>query len=172
MLDELDADSKPSSRKRKIISMQGSKSIPLIALLLAMTTVLLPTLLRAQTSASELNASGKWKGTRTVTGQTGGPEEFKIHSISFDLKQNSDSVSGSYRCYAGNKANIDCNNPIGQVISGTVKLSNITMQVQAMPNNLQCTFEGSLEAAKMRGRFTCYVGGSLATTGVWEVHRY
>jgi hypothetical protein len=153
-------------------SMQSKKPVSLMALLLAITTLLLSTSLGAQMSDSEVTAAGKWKGTRTVTGQTGGPEEFKVHSISFDLKQNSDTVSGSYRCYAGNKANVDCNNPIGRVISGTVKQRSIAMKVQAMPNNLLCTFEGSLEAARMHGKYTCYVGGSLGTTGVWEVHRY
>jgi hypothetical protein len=141
------------------------------AILLSMT-MLMSAPLNAQMSDSEVSATGKWKGTRTVTGQTGGPEEFKVHSISFDLKQTEQSISGSYKCYAGNHANTDCNNPVGQVISGAVKDHKIMLKVQAMPNNLNCTFDGALEATTMKGRYTCYVGGSLGTTGIWEVHRY
>jgi hypothetical protein len=150
--------------------MQSKILLVTAALLLSMVTTSTP--LNAQMSESELSATGKWKGTRTVTGQTGGPEEFKVHSISFDLKQTEQSISGSYKCYAGNHANTDCNNPVGRVISGTVKDHKIMLKVQAMPNILNCTFDGVLEATTMKGRYTCYVGGSLGTTGIWEVHRY
>jgi hypothetical protein len=152
--------------------MQSKTLLVATAMLLSMTVILISAPLRAQMSDSELSATGKWKGTRTVTGQTGGPEEFKVHSISFDLKQTSERVSGSYRCYAGKHANTDCNNPVGQVTTGVVKQGKVTLKVQAMPNALQCTFDGSLEATTMKGRYTCYAGGSLGTTGVWEVHRY
>ena len=149
-----------------------SKILLTAAMLLTITSMLMSAPVRAQTSDSELSATGKWKGTRTVTGQTGGPEEFKVHSISFDLIQTDQSISGSYRCYAGKHANTDCNNPVGRVTSGDINHGNITLKVQAMPNNLQCTFDGSLEASTMKGRYTCYLGGSLGSTGVWEVHRY
>jgi len=133
--------------------------------------VLSPALASAQTSAGKQNVSGKWKGTRTVTGQTGGPEEYKIHSISFELTQSGDKVTGSYQCYAGKKANIDCNNPVGTVGSGTVRNGGIMMKVQALPNSLQCTFTGLVQAKKMHGRYSCYAGGSFASTGIWDVER-
>jgi hypothetical protein len=150
--------------------MRNGKLAFTIALALA-TATLSPAFSTAQTSEGKLTATGKWKGTRTVTGQTGGPEEYKIHSISFDLKQSGDKVTGSYKCYAGKKANIDCNNPVGTVGSGTVKNGGIMMKVQALPNSLQCTFTGLLQTNKMHGRYSCYAGGSFASTGIWDVER-
>ncbi|HTY55557.1 MAG TPA: hypothetical protein VMB26_10175 [Candidatus Binataceae bacterium] len=151
--------------------MRSDKPASLIALLLVMAAMLCSAPAGAQTSGAAPTATGKWKGTRTVTGQTGGPEEFKVHSISFELAQSGTKVTGSYRCYAGKKANIDCNNPVGNITDGKMTKDGIMMQVQAMPNDLQCTFTGLVEAAKMHGRYSCYAGGSFATTGVWEVHR-
>ena len=98
-------------------------------------------------------------------------DEFKVHSIQFDLTQSGDNLSGSYKCFAGKKANTDCNNPVGKVTSGKVKENTLKLQVQALPNDLSCSFEGSIQGNRMNGNYTCYVAGTLASNGVWEVHR-
>ncbi|MGC1385134.1 MAG: hypothetical protein WA823_15255 [Candidatus Acidiferrales bacterium] len=118
----------------------------------------------------DTRVSGVWQGTRTTTGGTGSGE-YKIHSIRFDLKQSGHDISGSYKCYAGKRANIDCNNPVGTVSSGKIDASAVKLQVRALPNNLTCSFDGSIEASRMKGNYVCYVGGTLASNGVWEVHR-
>ena len=118
----------------------------------------------------DVKVSGVWNGTRTTTGGTG-LNEFKVHSIRFALKQNGENIAGSYKCYAGKKANVDCNNPLGKITAGTIKQGKLKLQVQALPNNLACSFEGSAQGNSMKGNFTCYVAGTLASNGVWEVHR-
>ncbi len=130
-----------------------------------------PTALEAQSSAaSDVNVAGRWQGTRSATGGSGS-DAFKIHSIRFDLKQSGEDITGSYRCYAGKHANTDCNNPVGNVTSGTIKDGKVSIKVQAMPNSLDCSFSGSVEGSVMKGDYTCYVGGGLATNGVFDVHR-
>ena len=116
-----------------------------------------------------LKVSGVWQGTRTTTGGTGSGE-YKVHSIRFNLKQNGQDLSGSYSCFAGKKANVDCNNPVGTVTGGKVSATKVKLQIQALPNNLTCSFDGLVQASRMTGNYVCYVGGTLASNGVWDVH--
>ena len=115
---------------------------------------------------SELNLTGTWKGTRTSTG--GAERDFRVRSVEFDISQSGGTLSGSYRCYAGKKATADCNNPVGRITDGTINGDQVKIDVQAMPNSLTCSFTGSVDDARMNGKFTCYAGGSLSSVGVWN----
>jgi hypothetical protein len=142
-----------------------------IAILIAVIALSWPTMVKAQSpAASDVNIAGNWRGTRTAAGGNGA-DAFKIHTISFALKQSGQDLTGSYKCYAGNHANSDCNNPVGNVTSGTVKDGKVSIKVQAMPNSLQCSFDGSVEGSRMKGQYTCYANGGLATNGEFDVHR-
>jgi hypothetical protein len=147
------------------------RTIGSIATVIAIIALSWPATLKAQSpAASDVSVAGRWQGTRSATGGSGS-DAFKIHSIRLDLKQSGEEITGSYRCYAGKHANTDCNNPVGNVTSGTIKDGKVNIKVQAMPNNLQCSFDGSVEGSEMKGDYTCYVGGGLATNGVFDVHR-
>ena len=119
---------------------------------------------------SDVNLTGTWKGTRTATGAAA--LEYRIRSIKFDLVQSGETLSGSYKCYAGKKANADCNNPLGTITSDTIHGGKIKIDVQALPNSLRCSFKGSVAGAKMNGNYSCYAGGSLASIGVWNASRH
>jgi hypothetical protein len=151
--------------------MQESKSRTYLVILVATTTLFWFGTVKAQAPYSgESNVSGRWQGTRTTTGGIG-VDEYKVHSIRFDLKQRGEDLSGSYKCYAGKKANADCNNPVGTVTAGKIKQGNIDLKVQAEPNDLSCSFAGSIAGNRMNGSYTCYVGGTLASNGVWQARR-
>src|SRR5271163_2617652 len=143
------------------------RTIPFVAALVAAIAVAWSGSVRAQTPAS---IAGHWQGTRSATGGSGS-DAFKIHNISFDLKQSGEELSGTYRCYAGKKANTECNNPVGNVTGGKIEGGKVTINVVAQPNNLQCTFNGSIATGRMKGDFTCYEGGGLQSNGVFNVHR-
>ena len=115
---------------------------------------------------SELNLTGTWKGTRTSTG--GAERDLRVRSVEFDISQSGGTLSGSYRCYAGKKATADCNNPVGRITDGTINDDQVKIDVQALPNSLTCSFTGSVDDARMNGKFTCYAGGSLSSVGVWN----
>jgi hypothetical protein len=115
---------------------------------------------------SDLNVTGTWKGTRTATG--GVNRDYRIRSMKLDITQSGETLSGSYQCYAGKKATADCNNPVGRITAGTINGDAVKIDVQAMPNSLNCTFTGSVAEAKMKGKYTCYAGGSLSSVGVWK----
>jgi hypothetical protein len=141
-------------------------------MLLALTALLAPRITRAQSSdQANVNLSGRWQGTRSSTGDSG-QNGYKVHSIQFDMKQSGESISGSYKCFAGKEANTDCNNPVGTITSGTIEDGMLKLQVQALPNNLACSFKGSVQGSRMSGNFVCYVAGTIASNGVWEVHRH
>jgi hypothetical protein len=127
------------------------------------------TALAQPSASSEANLTGTWKGTRTATG--GATRDYRIRSIEFDLTQIGETLSGSYRCYAGKKATSDCNNPVGRITGGQISGDRLKIDVQAMPNNLTCSFTGSVASDKMNGRYSCYAGGSLASIGVWSASR-
>ena len=127
-------------------------------------------LARAQSDNGETNLSGVWKGTRTTTGNVG-MQEFRVRSIQFSLTQTGESLSGSYKCFAGKKANADCANPVGSVTGGSVSNGKVEINVQAQPNSYNCTFNGSVAGNKMNGTFTCYAGGTLSSNGVWRAKR-
>jgi hypothetical protein len=137
------------------------------SILIAFFALWWPAIVKARTPVS---VAGHWRGTRSATGGSGS-DAFKIHNISFDLKQSGDGITGTYRCYAAKKANTECNNPVGNVTGGKIEDGKVTINVQAQPNSLQCTFNGSLEGSKMKGQFTCYEGGGLQSNGVFDVHR-
>jgi hypothetical protein len=120
-------------------------------------------------ASSEVNVTGAWKGTRTATG--GATRDYRVRSIKFDLTQNSETLSGSYQCYAGKKATSDCNNPVGRITGGKINANQIKIEVQAMPNNLICKFMGTVAGTKMNGKYSCYAGGSLSSIGVWNASR-
>lgn len=158
------------TRKDKI-PMYLNRIVICLTLLASMTMLYWCPIAGAQVPDNgDVKVSGVWKGTRTTTGGTGS-DEFRVHSIRFDLKQSGEELSGSYKCYAGKKANVDCNNPLGKITGGTIKEGKLKLQVQALPNNLACSFVGSAQGNSMKGNFTCYVAGTLASKGVWEVRR-
>ena len=151
--------------------MQESECRTYLVILVATTTLFWFATVKAQAPYSgESNMSGRWQGTRTTTGGIG-VDEYKVHSIRFDLKQRGEDLSGSYKCYAGKKANADCNNPVGTITAGKIKQGNIDLKVQAQPNDLSCSFAGSVAGNRMNGSYTCYVGGTLASNGVWQARR-
>jgi hypothetical protein len=148
-----------------------SKTAGSIAILIAITMLSWSGIVRAQSPASGgIDLGGQWRGTRTAAGGGGG-NEFKVHSIKFDFKQSGDDLSGSYTCYSGKKATADCNNPLGNITSGKIKDGKVSIKVQALPNSLDCSFDGTVEGSKMKGTYSCYVGGSLASTGAFTIHR-
>lgn len=144
------------------------KSVGIWLVLVAMLCS--PTIANAQSPENgEVNVTGKWQGTRRTTGLGRGIDE--VRSIKFDLTQSGETISGSYECYAGKKATADCANPVGRITTGTINSSKIKIDVQALPNNYTCSFKGSVASANMKGTYSCYVGGSLSSIGVWKVHR-
>jgi hypothetical protein len=139
--------------------------------LMMIVTFLLATIASAQSpKSSDVNVTGKWQGTRRTTGL--GNAVNQIRSIKFDLTQRDKMISGSYKCYAGKKASNDCANPVGRITSGTFDGSKLNIDVQILPNNSKCWFKGAVAGDKIKGTYTCYVGGSLSSIGVWEVHRH
>jgi hypothetical protein len=118
-----------------------------------------------------IDVSGKWKGTRAASGQTGSTP-YKVQSVSFDLTQNRQTITGSYKCYAGKNANSDCPNPVGKVTSGAISDGHVKIQVQTLPNNVVCSFSGQAIGTTMNGTYTCYAGGTLSSIGQWKVQRY
>ena len=92
----------------------------------------------AQSDNGETNLSGVWKGTRTTTGNVG-MQEFRVRSIQFSLTQTGESLSGSYKCFAGKKANADCANPVGSTaavlamarLKSTYRLNQIAITVRS-----------------------------------------
>ena len=141
---------------------------------LALALILMP-LWWAEALAADLqgnlDVSGKWKGTRATSGQTG-TTPYKVQSVSFDLIQNGQTITGSYKCYAGKKANSDCPNPVGNVTSGTISDGHVKLQVQTLPNDVVCSFSGQAIGTTMNGTYTCYAGGTLSSIGQWKVQRY
>jgi hypothetical protein len=121
-------------------------------------------------SGSHLDVNGAWKGTRAASGQPG-PMGAKVQSISFELIQNDQTITGSYRCYPGKKANVDCPNPIGKITTGTLKDDKIELTVQTLPNQVRCLFKGTINVPDMSGSYSCYAGGSLSSIGQWKVKR-
>ena len=116
------------------------------------------------------SVSGEWKGTRSMSGRSG-IVAYKIQSIKFDLVEDGNTITGAYRCYAGEKANTDCPSPVGKITKGTIQGNGVKWTVRSQPNQIRCTYQGSMKEAKMSGTYTCYSGGSLSSNGVWNVHR-
>lgn len=141
-------------------------------LVLVVTAMLVSSLGAVSANSQEpAGVSGKWKGTRAMSGDPG-PMGAKIQSISFDLNQKGQTITGSYRCYPGKKANADCPSPTGEITTGTIGDDGIKLEVQTLPNNVNCTYSGKVNAAKISGNFTCHAAGSLSSVGNWNVHRY
>jgi hypothetical protein len=119
-------------------------------------------------SPGNIDVSGKWKGTRATSGP--GTTGYKVQSISFNLTQSGETITGSYRCHSG-KASTDCPSPIGRVTSGTIRNRNIEIKVQTLPNAITCSFGGKVTETNMNGTYSCYAGGSLSTIGTWKAQR-
>lgn len=121
-------------------------------------------------SPGKIDVTGTWKGTRATSGQPG-TANYKVQSIKFGLSQNGNTITGSYRCYAGKKANTDCPSPTGKISSGTIDNEDVKLDVQTLPNQVTCSFKGKANESNMSGTYSCYAGGSLSTIGSWKVSR-
>lgn len=121
-------------------------------------------------NSSDVNLTGAWKGTRRTTGL--GRTVNQIQSIELGLTQKGDTLSGSYKCYAGKKATTDCPNPRGKIVDGTISDGKVKIDVRTLPSDITCNFTGSVVENKMNGDYTCYAGGSLSSIGVWKASRH
>jgi hypothetical protein len=141
----------------------------LLGLLVGVLMIACCSVASAQT-ASDSGISGRWKGTRSTTGRIG-VTGYKVQSITFDLTESDGGLGGSYRCFAAKKADSDCPSPIGKIAGGYVQGNKLKMTVQSIPNQVQCTYTGTIKESKIDGTYTCYAGGSLSFNGIWNIHR-
>ena len=138
--------------------------------LLAVLTLCLSAAAGAQApSEGQVNLTGEWKGTRTTTGLGAG--DYKIRSIKFDLTQTGKAIAGSYQCYTGKKSTADCSDPVGKITDGSINGDKFKIDVQTLPDNMNCIFEGSVSCVKMNGRYSCFVAGSVSSIGIWNAYR-
>lgn len=140
------------------------RALSIVAILLFSVTALMAE------SPGKIDLSGAWRGTRAPSGQPG-TANYKVQSIGFDLSQSGNTITGSYRCYAGKKANADCPSPTGKITSGTINNDDVELNVRTLPNQVTCSFKGKANETKMSGTYSCYAGGSLSTIGSWKASR-
>lgn len=154
----------PECDRRRQVGWSGFRALSIVVILLCSVTTVVAEL------PGKIDVSGTWKGTRATSGQPG-TANYKVQSIRFDLSQSGNTITGSYRCYAGKKANADCPSPTGKISTGTIDNEDVKLDVQTLPNQVTCSFKGKASESKMSGTYSCYAGGSLSTIGSWKVSR-
>jgi hypothetical protein len=120
-------------------------------------------------SANSVDLSGRWVG-RTITGGLLGMPGL-IRTITLDLRQDGDKITGTYRCSSGKNANSFCRNTDEKgSVQGTAHGTTVNLNVMLLPDASNCTFKGRLDY-NGNGQYTCYAQATIVEQGSWELHK-
>jgi hypothetical protein len=122
--------------------------------------------------------TGTWEGTIRVTpcralSMTESGRCNAVNKITLTIIQHDSKITGAYHCSIGTQI---CRNgnadDSGKITSGSASGSSIRFSVLITSDLSNCAYNGYSPApGKIRGGYSCYVGGGLAEQGMWEVSR-
>jgi hypothetical protein len=115
--------------------------------------------------------SGVWKGTTTTAG---GPGSAGLtRDITLIITDKDGKISGAYGCSSGEDTNAFCRNhdETGVISRGSLSGNKFTATITVYPDFSHCEYSATWSDDQIRGTYTCYLGGSIAELGNWQVKK-
>jgi hypothetical protein len=121
--------------------------------------------------------TGTWEGTIRVNCSgmllRGAGRCNAVNKITLTIIQDGSKITGSYHCSIGTQI---CRNgnadDTGKITSGSASGNNLRLSILIPADVSNCYYNGfSPSPGKLRGGYSCYLGGGLAEQGMWEASR-
>jgi hypothetical protein len=128
-------------------------------------------ILRVAEAKQQGVVSGVWKGTTTTAGGPGGAG--LTRDITLIITEKDGKISGAYGCSSGEDTNAFCRNhdETGVISRGSLSGNKFTATITVYPDFSHCEYSGTWSDDQIRGTYTCYLGGSIAELGNWQVKK-
>jgi hypothetical protein len=128
-------------------------------------------LLTVVAAAEPPDISGIWEGSSQAYcgAGTAASRCNAVQKITLDLRQEGNTIKGSYKCAYGN---LVCRNlnTTGKIVSGDYRPPNAMIRI-LMPDASTCRFTGRFESKGGSGAYVCYYGSKPVERGMWRVSR-
>ncbi len=129
-------------------------------------------ILRVAEAKQQIVISGVWKGTTTTAGGPGQSAGL-TRDITLIITEKDGKISGAYGCSSGEDTNAFCRNhdETGVISRGSLSGNKFTATITVYPDFSHCEYSGTWSGDQIRGTYTCYLGGSIAELGNWQVKK-